>query len=259
MTETSTSTNKTTPTSPTPSEPAAPKRRVGSLTLGACLILAGVFFLLYYFWPGFNWELVLKIAPAAGLVALGGEVLYATARPGRWRLDLLSVLGCPLLMGCCFALSFLPMLTDLIDPVRQQELDMQREQYNTNAYAAFEKEAPEIRLRDVEGYLSFHSWADSPTVEYSTLRVELRGPYETPADFAQDCYTLTQIAQTLAEAPDQLIFLAEDDRQYFRLELNGPVQQDWTAAEMTSALDHSGSEGEPQDTVLRDVETDPVE
>lgn len=29
-----------------------PLRRVGSLTLGACLIAAGVFFLLYFFVPG---------------------------------------------------------------------------------------------------------------------------------------------------------------------------------------------------------------
>ena len=41
-----TETTKTT-TNPTVSEPAAPKRRVGSLTLGVCLILAGLFFLLY--------------------------------------------------------------------------------------------------------------------------------------------------------------------------------------------------------------------
>ena len=101
-----TETTKTT-TNPTVSEPAAPKRRVGSLTLGVCLILAGLFFLLYYFWPSFNWELVLKIAPAAGLVALGAEVLYFAVRPGRWRLDFLSVLGCLFLMACCFGLSFL--------------------------------------------------------------------------------------------------------------------------------------------------------
>ena len=41
-----------------------PLRRVGSLTLGACLIAAGVFFLLYFFVPGFDVQLTLKIAPA---------------------------------------------------------------------------------------------------------------------------------------------------------------------------------------------------
>ena len=40
-------------------EKALPQRRVGSLTLGACLIAAGVFFLCYFFVPNFNWQLVL--------------------------------------------------------------------------------------------------------------------------------------------------------------------------------------------------------
>ena len=50
-----------------------PLRRVGSLTLGACLIAAGVFFLLYFFVPGFDVQLTLKIAPAVALVLLGCE------------------------------------------------------------------------------------------------------------------------------------------------------------------------------------------
>lgn len=32
-----------------------PLRRVGSFTLGVCLIAAGIFFLLAYFVPGFDW------------------------------------------------------------------------------------------------------------------------------------------------------------------------------------------------------------
>ena len=60
-----------------------PLRRVGSFTLGVCLIAAGIFFLLAYFVPGFDWKLTLKIAPAAGLILLGGEVLFFAARPGR--------------------------------------------------------------------------------------------------------------------------------------------------------------------------------
>ena len=48
----------------------APVRRVGTLTLGVCLIVCGVLFLCYFFVPHFNWELALKIAPAAGLILL---------------------------------------------------------------------------------------------------------------------------------------------------------------------------------------------
>ena len=37
-----------------------PLRRVGTLTLGVCLIACGVLFLCYFFVPHFNWELALK-------------------------------------------------------------------------------------------------------------------------------------------------------------------------------------------------------
>ena len=75
-----------------------PVRRVGSLTLGFGLMAVGVFFLCYYFVPQFNWELALKIAPAAGLCLLGGEVLYFAAKPEKWKYDFLSVFYCLLLM-----------------------------------------------------------------------------------------------------------------------------------------------------------------
>lgn len=79
-----------------------PVRRVGCVTLGLCLIAAGVLFLCYFFLPGFDWELAVKIAPAAGLIALGAEVLYFAARPERWKYDFLSVFLCLVLMVCAF-------------------------------------------------------------------------------------------------------------------------------------------------------------
>ena len=88
---------------PAPKAPeSAPVRRVGTLTLGVCLIVCGVLFLCYFFVPHFNWELALKIAPAAGLIALGAEVLYFAARPERWKYDFLSVFLCLVLMVCAF-------------------------------------------------------------------------------------------------------------------------------------------------------------
>ena len=89
----------------------APVRRVGTLTLGVCLIVCGVLFLCYFFVPHFNWELALKIAPAAGLILLGCEVLYFAARPQRWKYDFLSVFLCIVLMvsafgGACLMAAF---------------------------------------------------------------------------------------------------------------------------------------------------------
>ena len=86
---------------PASAKDEAPRRRVGSFTLGISLIAAGILFLCYYFVPGFDWQLVLKVAPAAGLVLLGGEVLWFASHPGRWKYDFVSVLVCLLLMGVC--------------------------------------------------------------------------------------------------------------------------------------------------------------
>ena len=97
---------------PAPKAPeSAPVRRVGTLTLGVCLIACGVLFLCYFFVPHFNWDLALKIAPAAGLILLGCEVLYFAARPQRWKYDFLSVFLCIVLMvsafgGACLMAAF---------------------------------------------------------------------------------------------------------------------------------------------------------
>ena len=111
-----------------------PLRRVGSFTLGVCLIAAGIFFLLAYFVPGVDWKLMLKIAPAAGLILLGGEVLFFAARPGRWKYDFWSVLICLVLMAGCFGLSLLPVVWDELGPERNQASMKLGQEYTTEAY-----------------------------------------------------------------------------------------------------------------------------
>lgn len=65
-----------------------PLRRVGTLTLGVCLIAAGVLFLLCRFLPGLPWLVIWQVLPAAGLILLGCEVLYYSARRVSVRLRL---------------------------------------------------------------------------------------------------------------------------------------------------------------------------
>mgnify|MGYP000140493688 FL=1 len=84
-----------------------PLRRVGTLTLGVCLIAAGVLFLLARFLPGLPWLVIWQVLPAAGLILLGCEVLYYSARPGACRCDFGSVVLCLLMMGGCFGVSTL--------------------------------------------------------------------------------------------------------------------------------------------------------
>ena len=89
-----------------------PLRRVGTLTLGVCLIAAGV--LLARFLPGLPWLVIWQVLPAAGLILLGCEVLYYSARPGACRCDFGSVVLCLLLMGGCFGISTLMLLAQML-------------------------------------------------------------------------------------------------------------------------------------------------
>lgn len=232
-----------------------PLRRVGSLTLGACLIAAGVFFLLYFFVPGFDVQLTLKIAPAVALVLLGCEVLFFAARPGRWKYDFVSVLVCLVLMAGCFCMAMLPMVWDEMDPQAQQAMHRLSTQAIDELYTACKQDAQDVAIRDISGRM-FLSGAKPETLQqaaalpagdaYLTLTVELFGPYDSAADFARDCYTLTALAKQCTVPPDSLHFTVGCPQpvenslnsgsllstQDYALTLSGAVQLDWTVQQM---------------------------
>lgn len=218
---------------PQPAKPQ-PLRRVGSFTLGVCLIAAGIFFLLAYFVPGVDWKLMLKIAPAAGLILLGGEVLFFAARPGRWKYDFWSVLICLVLMAGCFGLSLLPVVWDELGPERNQASMKLSQQYTADAYDKIKQTAPDIRVKNISGN------------GYLSLTVELFGGYDSVQAFAQDCRSVTDAVQQCSAQPDELriTWSPENDPgqslasgslqnvEQYTLELEGIAQLDWTAEQM---------------------------
>lgn len=250
-----------TPVTPAPGVPAMPKapaakpvqRRVGSVTLGVCLAVTGICFLCYHFVPGFDWQLVLKIAPAAGLILLGGEVLYFACRPEKWKYDFLSVLVCLLLMGGCFGLSMLGAVWEELDPAcRRNELKLGQE-YTSALYTRISEEAPEIPLWDLTGQVHLYSAAVDSLEDIHSgtgsveVTVELQGPYQSAADFAADCRTLADAVLECDVEPESICFCwvpVQDpvhtletgslpQTQAYSLQLSGPVQLNWTAAQMT--------------------------
>lgn len=236
---------------PQPAKPQ-PLRRVGSFTLGACLIAAGAFFLCYHFVPGFDWQLALKIVPAAGLVMLGGEVLFFAARPGRWRYDFWSVLICLVLMAGCFGLSLLPVVWDELGPERNQASMKLGQEYTTEAYDKIKQTAPDVRVKNISGNAYLYS-SEAKTLRdvnagngYLSLTVELFGGYDSVQAFAQDCRSVTDAVQQCSALPDELrIAWAPDNDpgqsltagtlqrvEQYTLELDGIAQLDWTAEQM---------------------------
>lgn len=229
-----------------------PLRRVGSFTLGVCLIAAGIFFLLTYFVPGFPTQPVLRIIPAAGLVMLGGEVLFFAARPGRWKYDFWSVLICLVLMAGCFGLSLLPVVWDELGPERNQASMKLSQQYTADAYAQIRKSDPDAPVKDISGNVYLYTGAVKTLEDidggsgYVTLDVELSGSYGSAEQFAQACRSMTDAVQQCRPQPDTLIFAWSPDNdpeeslgtgtlqqvEQYTLELVGIAQLDWTADQM---------------------------
>lgn len=229
-----------------------PLRRVGSFTLGVCLIAAGIFFLLAYFVPGVDWKLTLKIAPAAGLILLGGEVLFFAARPGRWKYDFWSVLICLVLMAGCFGLSLLPVVWDELGPERDQASMKLSQRYTADAYAQIRKSDPDAPIKDISGNVYLYTGAVKTLEDidggsgYVTLDVELSGSYGSAEQFAQACRSMTDAVQQCRPQPDTLIFAWSPDNdpeeslgtgtlqqvEQYTLELVGIAQLDWTADQM---------------------------
>ena len=257
------------PEKPAPAK-QPPLRRVGSFTLGVCLIAAGLFFLGWYFVPGFPTQLVLKIAPAAGLVLLGGEVLYFARKPERWKYDFMSVLVCLLLMGGCFCLALLPRVWDAFSPERSRTSSQLSQAYTAEVYSAIRRAAPEVGLKDVYGSLYLYTSDVKTLQQYEagngrlSLTVELFGPYTSAETFAQDCRAVTDAIQSCSPQPDEVRFAWEADNQpdaalesgalqyteQYALQLDGLAPLDWTASQMAretkveSLLDEENEEPE---------------
>lgn len=183
---------------------AEPVRRVGSVTLGICLITAGIFFFAYHFLPNFDALLVLKIVPAAGLVLLGCEVLYYAKKPQRGKYDFVSVFVCLVLMACCFGLTLLPLVWEQVNPEVQQQEQKLRDAYQQSVYEKFQQEASDIRLKDmgcwVELY-SHHNDVEKLTPD-NTETLELNGTVQ-----------LDWTAEEMAKATDVESLLEEENEQ----------------------------------------------
>lgn len=272
--------NKAASTAPAAPQQEPPRRRVGSLTLGVCLIAAGIFFGCYYFVPGFDGQLVLKIAPAAGLVLLGCEVLFFACRPGRWKYDFWSVLICLVLMGGCFCLSLLPVVWEEIGPERNQASMKLSQQYTADAYAQIRKSDPDAPVKDISGNVYLYTGAVKTLEDidggsgYVTLDVELSGSYGSAEQFAQACRSMTDAVQQCRPQPDTLIFAWSPDNdpeeslgtgtlqqvEQYTLELVGIAQLDWTADQMAKQTEVQyllDEENEPEEQPASGEETEP--
>ena len=243
-----------------PPQEEKPVRRVGSITLGLCLIAVGVCFLLYYFAPGFNWLLVAKVGAPLALVALGVEVIWCAAHPARWKYDFLAVFGCLVLMGGAFCLTLLPLFWQQVSPERRIQTESLKDEYEQALYGSLQD--TKIQLFSVHTYMDTgygvqpQSLAElnQPGV-FLSLGIDLYGPYDRTADFAKDCALLRdavkQVAAQWGPMPEKIEFewVNAEETVKMSISLRDAVQMNWTAEQMAEQVycwldkdsSHSGS------------------
>ena len=217
---------------PSKQEQEKPVRRVGSVTLGLCLMAVGVCFLCYYFVPGFDWLLVVKVGAPLALVALGVETLWCAARPGRWKYDFLAVFGCLVLMGGAFCLTLVPLFWEQVSPERRVWLDTLTEQYEENLYDTLDDR---VRLQRLDVYADTNFGAEEPRTIDDLGRGSVRfqimadpyGPYNESLDgdenvvqFAADCYTVMQAILQQGPIPDRVSFSWQSPDETYGFDLN---------------------------------------
>ena len=216
-----------------------PVRRVGSVTLGLCLIAVGLCFLLYYFLPGFNWLLVVKIGAPLALIALGVEVIWCASHQDRWKYDFLAVLGCLVLMGGAFCLTLLPLFWQNVNPSRRIQLDNLGEAYEEKLYTALDGK---VELEYLDAYLEARFGVEPPqTLEEIggagirfSLEADLYGPYESAEAFAADCARIMEAVRATGVMPDRvdLEWTRPDNEASMDLTLDTPAKMGWSVDQM---------------------------
>ncbi len=216
-----------------------PVRRVGSITLGLCLVALGICFLCHYFLPGFNWTLVVKVGAPLALIALGGEVIWCASHQSRWKYDFLAVLGCLVLMGGAFCLALLPIVWENVNPANRMQLQNLSETYEDQLYQALDGQ---VDLDQIDAYLETRYGAKAPKTLQEAggagvrfwVGVYLYGPYESAEDFAADCALVMDAVKAQGILPDEVEFSwnSPDQLASMDLILNTPAKMEWTAGQM---------------------------
>ena len=184
--------------------PVAPIRRVGTLTMGLSLIVAGVVALICTFIPSFPLVTALKFAPLI-FVFIGIEVLiaYFFHKGERIRYDFLSTIVCFLLICGCVALSAVPLAWQYIGPEALNVRESLEDEVENHIYDAVQSSV-KISSARINAYLPHVIPIDQNT-DYNELldktnvyvSFSLSGPYTSKEAFAKDCRKILDKLSTL--------------------------------------------------------------
>lgn len=235
-----------------PQQPPVRVRRVGTLTMGAALVVTGVVVLISLFNPSFNFIMAAKLSPLV-LVFIGIEILYHNFfhRDAKIKYDFLSGFICFLLICASVTVAMIPPIYEQFGPPRNA------------AQHRIEAEIQDIFLTNLSGlpisslgtsvYLERPikegqplTYKDLIPTDYVEIQLELAGTYTDKQQFAKDCKAILDKITATALPYDRILFqspVADKNTSYW-LEVNDKFRSGLSAQQLAQVVDDNRMEHE---------------
>ena len=190
-------------------------RRVGAITMGLTLIVAGISIVSSLVVPDLDLSFLLKIAPLS-LVILGGEVLFYSFKPDSVTIkyDILSMLICFVLSVAAIGVTLLSPYLGTFSPDRTN-IEMQLS--DTVYDSCYTQLTGNDKIEDFSTnvHLKFYTGEEEVDITHPSLDVTssitLNGPYESKEQFAVDSREiLTSLEKTEIDFSNIYIYCTMD-------------------------------------------------
>lgn len=207
-------------------------RRVGTVTMGLCLIFTGILIVLSFFTKNLDLLWLLKFSPIV-LIALGGEILYYHffSPQDKVKYDFLSILicGCLTVGSLCIGIAFqaaniLGYTPENVAAINQLEVDAQNQVYDVLTGVDDVREASVTLYHDGPSYVS----AAQATLQnmdekgiFASLHIRLNGDYQTPDDFAKSASTVLAKIYSVNNRFSTINIYADSSAGSFSFNVNG--------------------------------------
>lgn len=219
-------------------------RRVGTFTMGICLVVAGIALVINMFRPGWNMLYLFRLAPLV-LVALGAELLVASATKGDTKLkyDFLSAVLCVFLLAAGFIGAAGVKLTEYISPENIRNLEQIQAQWDEAVGTALAKDT---NVENVETYVNYSfSWPEHVVMPASlselgqdaTASVTLAGEFQDVQAFLQAAQPVVQAVEACGVQNPDIYLVADGPNQtQYSLDIHGTFAHKKAVTELGSLV-----------------------
>lgn len=219
---------------------AAPKiRRVGTLSMGLALILAGLTLSAFCLFPNWDLSMIFKLSPLI-LVFFGSEMIYAHAvgKHNKLKYDIFSMLVCCFLILAACGAAAASVVLQYYNPIHIATAEQIEQSIEEELYEVL---APTEEVGDIELYLNFNEFTplemisreNLNSIGHSHLNIYLKDNYQGNEPFAADCARLINLVKGVC-TPDSLEFF--NHNQSLSLYLSGRFDYDLTAEELAAKV-----------------------